>query len=92
MSIREELENVLSHEEQLWKQKSRCDWLKLGDRNTKFFHSRTINRRKINRITTLRNTNGDWLYDPDEIQQEAVNFFQKLYGENPGRSGEMPPS
>ncbi|KAB2065820.1 hypothetical protein ERO13_A09G109950v2, partial [Gossypium hirsutum] len=49
MNIREKLENVLSHKELLWKQKSRCDWLKLGDRNTKFFHNRAMHKRKINR-------------------------------------------
>lgn len=37
LRIREELEEVLNHEELLWKQKSRCDWLNLGDRNTNFF-------------------------------------------------------
>ncbi|KAA3469999.1 Endonuclease/exonuclease/phosphatase [Gossypium australe] len=44
--LRQELENVLHHEELLWKQKARCDWLYLGDCNTKFFHSRTLQRKK----------------------------------------------
>ncbi|KAH1096999.1 hypothetical protein J1N35_013920 [Gossypium stocksii] len=46
IDVRWELEEVLNHEELLWKQKSRCDWLKLGDKNSKFFHSRTMHRRK----------------------------------------------
>ncbi|KAA3484931.1 Retrovirus-related Pol polyprotein LINE-1 [Gossypium australe] len=62
LEVREELENVLYHEEMLWKQKSRSDWLSLGDRNTKYFHSWMVERKKFNRITTLRtsdrNTNG----------------------------------
>ncbi|KAH1046234.1 hypothetical protein J1N35_037018 [Gossypium stocksii] len=75
MDIREELEEMLNHEELLWKQKSRCDWLKLRDRNTKFFHNRTMYRRKVNRINALRNRNGEWLYDLDEIQSEVVSYF-----------------
>ncbi|KAH1031420.1 hypothetical protein J1N35_043594 [Gossypium stocksii] len=44
MELREELEEILKHEKLLWKQKSRLDWLKLGDRNTKFFYERTLYR------------------------------------------------
>lgn len=54
LSLRQELEDVLHHEELLWKQKAKCDWLKLGDQNTKFFHTCTLQRRKNNRITYLQ--------------------------------------
>ncbi|KAA3460944.1 Retrovirus-related Pol polyprotein LINE-1 [Gossypium australe] len=37
MKVRDELENVFNHEVLLWRQKARCGWLHLGDRNTKFF-------------------------------------------------------
>ncbi|MBA0698926.1 hypothetical protein Goari_000604 [Gossypium aridum] len=55
MEIRGELESILFHEELLWKQKSHCDWLNLGDQNTIFFHRRTLQKRKANRITSLHN-------------------------------------
>ncbi|KAA3468183.1 Interactor of constitutive active ROPs 2 [Gossypium australe] len=45
LKTREELESVLYHEELLWKQKVRCDWLSLRDCNTKFFHRHTLKRR-----------------------------------------------
>ncbi|MBA0785623.1 hypothetical protein Gotri_027036 [Gossypium trilobum] len=76
LEIRDELENVLDHEDLLWRQKARCDWLQLGDRNTNFFHSRTLKRRKFNRITTLRIDNGDWCTDQDILQAKAVDFFE----------------
>ncbi|KAA3482563.1 LINE-type retrotransposon LIb DNA [Gossypium australe] len=81
--IRNDLENILEHEDLLWRQKARCDWLKLGDRNTNFFHSRTIKRRKFNRITTLRIDNEEWCSDQNTLQNKAVEFFGKLYGEVP---------
>ncbi|KAA3472023.1 reverse transcriptase [Gossypium australe] len=80
---RDELENVLDHEDILWRQKARCDWLQLGDRNTKFYHSRTVKRRKFNRIMSLRVDNGDWCSDQNILQKKAVEFFGELYGEVP---------
>jgi hypothetical protein len=40
-------------EEILWRQKSRVQWLQEGDRNTKFFHRSTIQRRHVNHISHL---------------------------------------
>ncbi|KAA3475230.1 Retrovirus-related Pol polyprotein LINE-1 [Gossypium australe] len=81
--IRDELENVLEHEDLLWRQKARCDWLQFGDQNTNFFHSRTIKRRKFNRITSLQIDNGDWCSDQEKLQNKEVEFFERLYSEVP---------
>lgn len=48
-----QLDLVLSQEEILWQQKSRCQWLVQGDRNTKYFHIKAIARRRRNRVTML---------------------------------------
>ncbi|KAA3459207.1 reverse transcriptase [Gossypium australe] len=90
MEVRDELENVLNHEELLWRQKARCDWLHLGDRNTKFFHSCTIKRRKFNRIIDLRISNGEWCSNQDILRAEAARFFENLYGEVPQDLEEFP--
>ena len=42
-------------EETLWRQKSRIRWLKDGEKNTKFFHNTTIQRRMHNNITHIQN-------------------------------------
>ncbi|XP_061368621.1 uncharacterized protein LOC133311578 [Gastrolobium bilobum] len=56
--LRKELEEILSLEELLWFQKARTDWIKGGDRNTKYYHTLAISKRKRNRIETLRNEAG----------------------------------
>ncbi|KAK5840039.1 hypothetical protein PVK06_008906 [Gossypium arboreum] len=52
----------------LWKQKVRYDWLNLGDYNIKFFHTRTLQRRKNNRITAIHNSSSEWIFDPEAIE------------------------
>lgn len=50
-------------EELLWIQRSTADWLKEGDLNTKYFHSKASQRHKANTITKLMNTEGNVLTD-----------------------------
>ncbi|KAL4361200.1 hypothetical protein GQ457_04G029180 [Hibiscus cannabinus] len=40
-----ELESILDQEELLWKQKSRSDWIRFGDRNTKYYHAKAQNKK-----------------------------------------------
>ncbi|KAH1129816.1 hypothetical protein J1N35_001194 [Gossypium stocksii] len=90
IEVREELENVFYHEEILWRQKARYDWLVLGDWNTKFFHSRTLKRRNHNRIIALKNSLREWVFDDDMLKLEAVNFYSNLYGEHLGPRRDFP--
>ena len=44
---------ALRIEESLWRQKSRVRWLKESDRNTSFFHSVAMRRRRANFLGQL---------------------------------------
>lgn len=44
--VKEEINSMLYNEELHWRQRSRSLWLKAGDKNTKFFHQRTSQRRR----------------------------------------------
>lgn len=37
--VRREINEMLTREEEMWKQRSRALWLKCGDKNTKFCHA-----------------------------------------------------
>ncbi|MCI08600.1 RNA-directed DNA polymerase (Reverse transcriptase), partial [Trifolium medium] len=74
-----EYDNILFQEETLWYQKSREQWIKLGSRNTSFFHAQSVIRRKRNKIHGIRLQNGDWCTDPDLMKSEALNYFKELF-------------
>ncbi|CAL1356637.1 unnamed protein product [Linum trigynum] len=77
--VREDLEDVLWQEEILWLQKSRANWTIHGDQNSRFFHSSTLSRRKRNKIISLRNEAGEWITDPDLLQDMAREHYVKLF-------------
>ncbi|WCJ20597.1 LINE-1 retrotransposable element ORF2 protein [Euphorbia peplus] len=85
-SLQNELIDVLRHEELLWFQKSRKQWLTKGDRNTKYFHLSTIIRRKQNKIEVIQLNNGNWIYDLNDIRSHAFNFYKNLFLEDQPRS------
>lgn len=74
-----ELEMVLEQEEVLWYQKSREKWIAHGDRNTSFFHTSTIIRRRRNRIEMLKNDVDVWISDAKELENLAVTYYKNLY-------------
>ncbi|KAL8171435.1 LOW QUALITY PROTEIN: hypothetical protein V2J09_023239 [Rumex salicifolius] len=65
--LEEEVDLILEQEEY---QKSREKWVALGDRNTTFFHSSTIIRRR---------EDGRWEKDEEKSEDLATNYFYKLY-------------
>lgn len=48
-----QIDNILLDEELDWKQTSRADWLREGDKNTKFFHAKASARKRKSRISGL---------------------------------------
>ena len=54
----QEWEKMCNQEEFFWKQKSRVQWLKERESNTKFFHNSTIENRSHNRISKIRDEVG----------------------------------
>ncbi|KAG7585751.1 Pentatricopeptide repeat [Arabidopsis thaliana x Arabidopsis arenosa] len=78
-SLLKEFEAVLEQEEMIWFQKSREKLIALGDRNTSFFHTSTIIRRRRNRIEMLKNDEGNWISDAQELENHAIDYYKRLY-------------
>ncbi|KAI9126211.1 hypothetical protein K1719_002632 [Acacia pycnantha] len=78
-SLKLELEEVCFQEELLWIQKSSSDWTCLGDRNTHYFHTKALMRRKRNRISQLKSSDYTWLTNDDCLANHARQFFKALY-------------
>lgn len=57
VKLKDSLNEVLRQKEMTWLQKSRVQWIKGSDLNTKFFHTSTIIRRKRNKIEGLLDEN-----------------------------------
>jgi hypothetical protein len=70
---------ILRQEEIHWYQKAGDDWIKLGDRNTKFFHTKTVVKRKKNKIYGLHLPNGLWCTDDELLREEAQSYFKNLF-------------
>ena len=78
-SLRGDYFVIFKLKEEFWALKSRVGWVVEGDRNTKFFHTSTIVRRRANKIVRLRNSVGEWIIDNElirlHIQQGFVDLF-----------------
>ena len=67
-------------EEGFLKQKSRIQWLKLGDQNSNFFHKVVKARNSKNSIKSITLKNGCRIDDPTSIIQDFVKHFQSVLG------------
>lgn len=77
--IQKKIDVMWMQEEAFWGQRARLKWLNDGDKNTKFFHATTIQRRARNRIQRIKDNNGAWVEGKEEIFAEVIHHFQKVY-------------
>ncbi|GKV30558.1 hypothetical protein SLEP1_g39359 [Rubroshorea leprosula] len=74
----QEIWDSMRKREALWRQKSRSNWVKLGDANTKFFHKIANGRKACNGIVGLL-CDGQWVEEPKLVKKAAVDYVQKLF-------------
>ena len=72
--------HLKKNEEAYFQQKSRIQWLLLGDQNTGFFHKMAISRNLFNAIHSLTDLNGFSVTAPAEMGLLAVYHFKSILG------------
>jgi hypothetical protein len=80
-TLKRQLEERYKQEEILWKQKYHVQWLKEGDKNSKFFHCSMIHKCFINHITKLEDNQGNTILTHGEIANELRDYYKDLLSE-----------
>ncbi|KAL5798205.1 hypothetical protein ACOSQ2_003025 [Xanthoceras sorbifolium] len=69
------------------KQRSRVQWLKGDDKNTRYFHSQSTARRARNSFDGLFDSVGVWQSDSNKVLDIIINYFQNIFtSKNPNQS------
>ena len=81
-ALKREINELHTREEIMWNQRSRIMWLQHGDKNTKFFHATTSQRRRKNKIGGLFDDTGIWHEDEETIEKIILDYFKSIFSSN----------
>ncbi|KAA3488442.1 reverse transcriptase [Gossypium australe] len=69
----------VDREEIYWEQRARANWLKNRDRNTAFFHKFASQRKRLNRISCLEDSDGRIVEGDVGVGRIAHDYFVNLF-------------
>lgn len=76
-------EKVATLKESYLRQKAKLHWMKIGDKNNKYFHNAVRERKAINTIHEITSPTGESITNASHIKEEAVSFFSTLLSHQP---------
>ena len=84
VELSRQIDELLQKQEIYWAQWSRVSWLKHGDKNTKKFHSKATQRRRKNHIKGIKNAQGQWVEEIENVVAVASDYFHTLFHASAG--------
>ncbi|XP_031095268.1 uncharacterized protein LOC115999567 [Ipomoea triloba] len=85
--LRNQLDDALLQEEIIWYQRSREEWLRSGDNNTRYYHTATAVNKNRTKVKRLKTDNEVWLSDRnlllDHIQEHFTALFSEVHIRSP---------
>ena len=76
--LRNEINELLDSEEIKWHQRSKVQWLGLGDRNTNYFHTRASDRWRKNTISCIMEKEGNWHDSIGGIVEYSSTYLTRI--------------
>lgn len=70
---------LLEKEDIRWKQRVKCNWYSLGDKNTKLFHACVKQRRKKNQITSIIDASSELKKGNEEVVEAFRQYYTEAY-------------
>ncbi|XP_059451003.1 uncharacterized protein LOC132181787 [Corylus avellana] len=78
-NIKLKVQSLMEQEEIKWKQRARVEWLRNGDKNTRFFHACANQRSKSNSIRRVCDLAGNCMETQEAIGDAFVDYFRDLF-------------
>jgi hypothetical protein len=82
-SLERQLCEIFEREEIMARQRSRVEWLREGDQNTKFFHAWASAQRRANKINSMARNDGSMTENQEEIKGMVQSFYHNLFTAEP---------
>ena len=83
-ALEKQLDSLNDKYEAYWYMRSRSNEIKDRDRNTKYFHHKSSQRKRRNTIRGLRHSSGAWQTDEGQIEMEVESYFRNIFrSDNP---------
>jgi hypothetical protein len=69
----------LEEKDLMWRQRAKENWLKLGDRNSKYFHACANLKQRRSQILRIMDMQGRLCTEKEEIEKPFIDYFQDLF-------------
>jgi hypothetical protein len=81
-SLQVEINDLIEIEDLKWRQRAKQNWLKHGDKNSKFFHACVNHRRRNNMLLKIQNLEGGMCSNQMVVEEAFMSYFKGVFWSN----------